>query len=116
MNEMKKKKRTRPSLLKVEQRKREEAATALLDLDRKVSTVSNRLEELKSMLEQVDRARRHLEQEVSDTTEHIFILTETSARLSQENSNLNMDLQNLQVSICFEFFMLMQSSSLDRKR
>ena len=85
------------SKLDSEQILKEEAAMDLTEVGRKVNTLTNSLEEAKGMLEQVDRSRRYLEQELMDTTELNHDLTTTHTSLVQEKQRLSLEIQNLTV-------------------
>merc|ERR1712165_156353 len=58
-----------------EQRAKEVTRDHLIAAERKAHSVQNALEEARTLLEQSDRARRLVEQELSDTNETLSLLT-----------------------------------------
>ena len=65
--------------------------------ERKVCSLKNAVEETKSMLEQSDKIRRQIEQEISETSDEQskFVFQNTS--LDQEKRKLEAELSELQV-------------------
>merc|ERR1712150_348836 len=59
------------SKLEAEQVAKERAHDALINADRKCNSNQNALEEARTLLEQADRARRMVEQELADTNESL---------------------------------------------
>ena len=59
------------SKLETEQVAKERAHDALINADRKCNSNQNALEEARTLLEQADRARRMVEQELADTNESL---------------------------------------------
>merc|ERR1719187_1120637 len=78
------------------------AADAKVAGDRKAAAAQNALEEARTMLEQADRQRRTLEQELCDTNESLADLTNTNQaiaaskrKLESEFNTLNCDLDEM---------------------
>merc|ERR1712241_1402225 len=61
--------------LEEEQRAKDVARDNLIAADRRAPSAQNALEEARTLLEQADRARRLIEQELSDTNEQLSDLT-----------------------------------------
>merc|ERR1712033_109784 len=78
------------------------AQDAKVNADRKAGAMQNSLEEGRTMLEQADRARRSLEQELADSNETLADLTNQNQaisgakrKLENELSTLNADLDEM---------------------
>ena len=69
----------------------------LISADRKVSSLKNAVEEARSMLEQSDKCRRQLEQELAETQEEHAKLVFTNTAFDQEKRRLDADLAEAQV-------------------
>ena len=69
----------------------------LISADRKVSSLRNAVEEARSMLEQSDKCRRQLEQELAETQEEHAKLVFTNTAFDQEKRRLDADLAEAQV-------------------
>ena len=61
--------------LEEEQRSKEICRDNMLASERRANSTQNALEEMRTLLEQADRARRTIEQELSDTNEQLSELT-----------------------------------------
>merc|ERR1712241_1225025 len=71
----------------------------LISADRKVSSLKNAVEEARSMLEQSDKCRRQLEQELAETQEEHAKLVFTNTAFDQEKRRLDADLAEAQVEL-----------------
>merc|ERR1719479_661624 len=90
------------SKLEAEQVAKERAHDALINADRKCNSNQNALEEARTLLEQADRARRMVEQELADTNESLSDQTCTNQAIQgskmkceQEMSTLGHDLDEM---------------------
>jgi len=81
--------------LEGEQQAKDAAKDHLLAADRKAHSAANSVEETKTMLEQADRARKQLEQELCDTNEHLADLTVQNQGLFSAKRKLDSDLSDL---------------------
>ena len=84
-------------MLHLEQSKRDEATKDHMTAEAKCKTLANSLEETKTILEQVDKARRQTEQEVVDTNESLNDLNFQASILSQANQQMVLQVRNLEV-------------------
>merc|ERR1719474_2294976 len=71
------------------------AQDAKVNADRKAGAMQNSLEEGRTMLEQADRARRSLEQELADSNETLADLTNQNQAIAAAKRNLRMSLAPL---------------------
>ena len=67
--------------------------------ERKANGARNALEEARSLLEQADRSRRQLEQDLSDTNEQLADSTNTSQALTAAKRKLENEVNNMNVSV-----------------
>merc|ERR1712025_902137 len=88
--------------LEAEQVAKERSHDALINADRKCNSNQNALEEARTLLEQADRARRMVEQELADTNESLSDQTCTNQAIQgakmkceQEMSTLGHDLDEM---------------------
>merc|ERR1740123_843080 len=81
--------------LEEEQHAKEAAHDHLIAADRKAHANQNALEEARTLLEQADRARRLVEQELSDTNETLGELTCTNQAISGTKRKLEAEMQTL---------------------
>ena len=84
--------------LEDEQRVKEVTRDQLLANERKSNNVQNALEEARTLLEQSDRARRLLEQELSDTNEQLSDQTCQNQAIAGAKRKLESEMQTLHVS------------------
>merc|ERR1711963_199678 len=63
--------------------------------ERRANTTSNALEESRTLLEQADRSRRIIEQELSDTNEQLSNLTCTNQAIAGAKRKLESEMQTL---------------------
>ena len=85
------------------QRAKEVAHDNLIAADRKAHANQNALEEARTLLEQSDRARRMVEQELADTNETLGDQTCTNQAIQAGKMKLENELQTLSVSTKFFF-------------
>ena len=83
--------------LEDEQKAREVAYDNLIAADRKAHANQNALEEARTLLEQADRARRLVEQELSDTNESLSDQTCTNQAIAGSKRKLEAEAQTLGV-------------------
>merc|ERR1712130_1079248 len=90
------------SKLEAEQVAKERAHDALINADRKCNSNQNALEEARTLLEQADRARRMVEQELADTNESLSDQTctnqaiqGTKMKIESEMATLSADLDEM---------------------
>merc|ERR1712141_621083 len=81
--------------LEDEQRSKEVCRDQLLASERKAHTTQNALEEARTLLEQADRARRIVEQELSDTNETLSELTCQNQAIAGAKRKLDSELQTI---------------------
>merc|ERR1739846_286723 len=81
--------------LEDEQRAKEVAHDHLIAADRKAHANQNALEEARTLLEQADRARRMVEQELSDTNETLSEQTCANQAISGGKRKLEAEMQTL---------------------
>merc|ERR1712077_177196 len=81
--------------LEDEQRAKEISRDQLIAAERKAHTVQNALEEARTLLEQADRARRIVEQELSDTNESLSELTCQNQAIAGTKRKLDSELQTI---------------------
>ena len=81
-----------------EQRAKEVTRDHLIAAERKAHSVQNALEEARTLLEQSDRARRLVEQELSDTNETLSELTCQNQAIAGAKRKLDSELQTIHVS------------------
>ena len=84
--------------LEDEQRLKETVRDQYLANERRANTTSNALEESRTLLEQADRSRRIIEQELSDTNEQLSNLTCTNQAIAGSKRKLESEMQTLSVS------------------
>merc|ERR1711971_1286126 len=82
--------------LEGEQLSKEKAHDALIVADRKCNSNQNALEEARTLLEQVDRARRMVEQELADTNETLSDQTCTNQAIQGAKMKLESEMSTLQ--------------------
>merc|ERR1711899_142803 len=78
-----------------EQRAKEVTRDHLIAAERKAHSVQNALEEARTLLEQSDRARRLVEQELSDTNETLSELTCQNQAIAGAKRKLDSELQTI---------------------
>merc|ERR1719219_1553155 len=78
-----------------EQRAKEISRDQLIAAERKAHSVQNALEEARTLLEQADRARRIVEQELSDTNETLSELTCQNQAIAGAKRKLDSELQTI---------------------
>merc|ERR1712226_972848 len=78
-----------------EQRAKEVTRDHLIAAERKAHSVQNALEEARTLLEQSDRARRLVEQELSDTNESLSELTCQNQAIAGAKRKLDSELQTI---------------------
>merc|ERR1712158_868 len=90
------------SKLEAEQVAKERAHDALINADRKCNSNQNALEEARTLLEQADRARRMVEQELADTNESLSDQTcqnqaiqASKMKIESEMGTLSTDLEEM---------------------
>merc|ERR1740123_239159 len=71
------------------------AQESLILAERKANGARNALEEARSLLEQADRSRRQLEQDISDTNEQLADSTNTSQALTAAKRKLENEVNNM---------------------
>jgi myosin heavy chain 6/7 len=81
--------------LEDEQRAKEISRDQLIASERKAHTVQNALEEARTLLEQADRARRIVEQELSDTNESLSELTCQNQAIAGTKRKLESEMQTI---------------------
>merc|ERR1712073_174097 len=79
-----------------EQRSKEVAHDELINAERKANSNQNALEEARTLLEQADRARRMVEQELQDTNESLSDQTCTNQAIQGAKMKLESEIQTLQ--------------------
>ena len=84
--------------LEDEQRAKEVCRDHLIASERKAHTTQNALEEARTLLEQADRARRIIEQELSDTNESLSELTCQNQAIAGAKRKLEAELETIHVS------------------
>merc|ERR1712077_81307 len=82
--------------LEAEQVAKDRAHDALINADRKANSNQNALEEARTLLEQADRARRMVEQELQDTNENLSDQTCTNQAIQGAKMKLEAEIQTLQ--------------------
>merc|ERR1712061_140918 len=78
------------------QRSKEVAHDGLISAERKANSNQNALEEARTLLEQADRARRMVEQELQDTNESLSDQTCTNQAIQGAKMKLESEIQTLQ--------------------
>merc|ERR1711997_457485 len=81
--------------LEDEQRAKEVCRDQLIAAERKANSTQNALEEARTLLEQADRARRIVEQELSDTNETLSELTCQNQAIAGAKRKLDSELQTI---------------------
>merc|ERR1712241_29779 len=81
--------------LEDEQRAKDVARDNLIAADRRAHSAQNALEEARTLLEQADRARRLIEQELSDTNEQLSDLTCNNQAIAGAKRKLESEMQTL---------------------
>ena len=89
--------------LEEEQRAKEVARDDLIAADRRAHSMQNGLEEARTLLEQADRSRRLLEQELCDTNEQLSDLTCQNQAIAGAKRKLEQEMQTLHVSTCWPY-------------
>merc|ERR1712165_527602 len=84
------------SKLEGEQLSKEKAHDELINAERKANSNQNALEEARTLLEQADRARRMVEQELADTNESLSDQTCTNQAIQGAKTKLESEIQTLQ--------------------
>merc|ERR1712037_871926 len=79
-----------------EQVAKERSHDALINAERKCNSNQNALEEARTLLEQADRARRMVEQELQDTNESLSDQTCTNQAIQGAKMKLESEIQTLQ--------------------
>jgi len=94
--------RNKTVLLESENNAKEIASVNLVNIERKLNTVRNSLEEGRTLLEQADRSRRQNEQELGDTNDQLndfaslnSSLLNTVRKLQAETSELKLEKQDV---------------------
>merc|ERR1712024_404068 len=82
--------------LEAEQVAKDRAHDALINADRKCNSNQNALEEARTLLEQADRARRMVEQELADTNESLSDQTCTNQAIQGAKQKLEAEMSTLQ--------------------
>merc|ERR1712218_483222 len=82
--------------LEEQQRAKEVAHDELINADRRANSNQNALEESRTLLEQADRARRMVEQELADTNESLSDQTCTNQAIQGAKMKLESEIQTLQ--------------------
>merc|ERR1712095_248956 len=82
-------------------RAKEVAHDELINAERKANSNQNALEEARTLLEQADRARRMVEQELQDTNESLSDQTCTNQAIQGAKMKLESEIQTLQ-AVCDE--------------
>ena len=98
--------------LEEEQRSKEISRDNMLATERRAHSTQNALEEMRTLLEQADRTRRTMEQELSDTNEQLSDLTCKNQSIAGAKRKLEAELQTLHVSNISIRFYLIQSTLL----
>jgi len=75
------------------------ASDAKVAADRKAAATQNALEEARTMLEQADRQRRTLEQELADTNETLAELSNQNQAIASSKRKLESELNTLQADL-----------------
>merc|ERR1712130_657799 len=83
------------SKLEAEQVAKERAHDALINADRKCNSNQNALEEARTLLEQADRARRMVEQELADTNESLSDQTCTNQAIQAAKMKIESEMATL---------------------
>merc|ERR1712073_81648 len=83
------------SKLEDEQRAKDVARDNLIAADRRAHAAQNALEEARTLLEQADRSRRLIEQELSDTNEQLSELTCQNQAIAGAKRKLESEMQTL---------------------
>merc|ERR1712113_600303 len=81
--------------LEMEQREKEKCRDQFISNDRRAHNMQNALEEARTLLEQADRARRMIEQELSDTNEQLSELTCQNQAIAGAKRKLESEMQTL---------------------
>ena len=89
-----------------EQRAKEVTRDHLIAAERKAHSVQNALEEARTLLVQSDRARRLVEQELSDTNETLSELTCQNQAIAGAKRKLDSELQTIHVSYFLRLVLL----------
>merc|ERR1719373_241599 len=87
--------RSAQAKLEDEQRAKDVARDNLIAADRRAHSAQNALEEARTLLEQADRARRLIEQELSDTNEQLSDLTCQNQAIAGAKRKLESEMQTL---------------------
>merc|ERR1712011_62098 len=82
--------------LEDQQRAKEVAHDELINAERKANSNQNALEESRTLLEQADRSRRMVEQELADTNETLSELTCTNQAIQGAKQKLEAEMSTLQ--------------------
>ena len=82
-----------------QQRAKEIAHDELINAERKANTNQNALEESRTLLEQSDRARRMVEQELADTNETLSEQTCANQAIQGGKHKLESEMSTLQVNL-----------------
>merc|ERR1712038_1652626 len=85
--------------LEAEQIAKDRAHDALISADRKANTNQNALEEARTLLEQADRARRMVEQELADTNEALSEQTCANQAIQGAKQKLDAEWSTLQADL-----------------
>merc|ERR1711997_1268683 len=85
--------------LEEEQRAKEVCRDQFIAAERKAHSVQNALEEARTLLEQSDRARRLVEQELSDTNEQLSELTCQNQAIAGAKRKLESEMQTLHADL-----------------
>merc|ERR1712051_343499 len=83
------------SKLEAEQVAKERSHDALINAERKANSNQNALEEARTLLEQADRSRRMVEQELADTNESLSDQTCTNQAIQGAKQKLEMEMATL---------------------
>merc|ERR1719325_424151 len=81
--------------LEEESRQKSAARDALVNAERRANSMSNALEEARTLLEQADRNRRTMEQELADVNETLSDATVTNQAIAAAKRKLESEMQTL---------------------
>merc|ERR1712088_187019 len=87
------------SKLEAEQVAKERAHDALINADRKCNSNQNALEEARTLLEQADRARRMVEQELADSNETLSDQTCTNQAIQAAKMKIENEMETLSADL-----------------
>jgi len=85
--------------LEEESRQKSAARDALVNAERRANSMSNALEEARTLLEQADRNRRTMEQELADVNETLSDATVTNQAIAAAKRKLESEMQTLHAEL-----------------